>query len=146
MSLSMLMSPGVNEQIVSFNEKDGLLESYYQTLKLEQQRNGIIWALTSMGVVSFNPDSIIRNDKAPVLLLSKVVSSGREYDHTIKSLSFKRGVVQIHYTAVSLTDPMAAKYAYRVKEQDTNWIYTSNRVADLSFLPVPLPGKHTLQP
>lgn len=142
MSLSLLMHPGMNEHLLSFTEKDGLLESYYQTLKLEQQRNGTIWALTSMGVVSFHPDSIILNDKAPVLLLNRIVSADGQYEHTSQHLSFKIGAVQIQYTAVSLTDPSATRYAYRVTEQDSNWVYTNNRVADFSFLP---PGTYTFE-
>lgn len=142
MSLSLLVNPGINEQLISFSEKDGLLESYYQVLKLEQQRNGTIWVLTSMGIVSFHPDSIIQNDKAPVLLLKKIVAAGKDYENTKKEIIFKRGAVQIQYTAVSLTDPVAVRYAYRVKEQDSNWIYTNNRIADFSFLP---PGTYTFE-
>ena len=67
MSLSVLINPGKEEQLITFNEKDGLLSAYYQSLKLEQQRNGTIWGLTSMGMVSFHPDSIAFNNTCPRL-------------------------------------------------------------------------------
>jgi ligand-binding sensor domain-containing protein len=72
MSLSLIIRADGGEQLISFNEKDGLFSSYYQSLKLEQQRDGTAWALTSMGLLSFHPDSIGRNSLPPVLLMDYI--------------------------------------------------------------------------
>ncbi len=145
MSFSVLINPGNDEQLISFNEKDGLQTSYYQTLKLEQQQNGIIWGLTSIGAVSFHPDSIARNNLPPVLLINAVFVNGNESNHSASSspgLSYNHNSLQFNYTAVSLTDPSKIRYAYRLKELDSNWTYTNNRVVDFNFLQ---PGTYTFE-
>jgi ligand-binding sensor domain-containing protein/anti-sigma regulatory factor (Ser/Thr protein kinase) len=145
MSLSVLINPGEEEQLITFNEKDGLLSSYYQSLKLEQQRNGTIWGLTSMGMVSFHPDSITFNTLAPVLLISSVIINGAEEKFSASSaqqFSYRHNSFQFNYTAVSLTDPTKIRYAYRLKELDTNWVYTTNRTVDFNFL---RPGNYTFE-
>ena len=137
MSFSVLINPGADEQLITYNEKDGLLSSYYQTLKLEQQKNGTIWGLTSMGLVSFHPDSISRNDLPPVLLINTIAVSGSTGNFfNIKSpvLSYDHNSIQFHYTAICLTDPSKIRYAYRLKELDSNWVYTNNRNVDFNFL------------
>lgn len=145
MSFSVLVKAGIEEQLISFNEKDGLISSYYQTLKLEQQQNGTIWGLTSMGVVSFHPDSIALNSLPPVLLISRVVTGDSGESITGESaptLSYKNNSLQFHFTAVCLTDPSRIRYAYRLKELDSNWTYTNNRDVEFNFLQ---PGNYTFE-
>jgi len=145
MSYSVLLNPGIEEQLISFNEKDGLISSYYQTLKLEQQRNGTIWGLTSMGIVSFHPDSIALNTLPPVLLISRVVTGGPGDSITgspAPILSYKNNSLHFHFTAVCLTDPSRIRYAYRLKELDSNWTYTNNRDVEFNFLQ---PGNYTFE-
>ncbi|MBK8497011.1 MAG: histidine kinase [Chitinophagaceae bacterium] len=145
MSFSVLLNPGNREQLISFNENDGLISSYYQALKLEQQRNGTIWGLTSMGVVSFHPDSIALNTLPPVLLISRVITGSPGESITGESaptLSYKNNSLQFHYTAISLTDPSKIRYAYRLMELDSNWTYTNNRDVEFNFLQ---PGKYIFE-
>ena len=145
MSISVIMNPGKDEQLISFNEKDGLLAAYYQTLKLEQQRNGTIWGLSSMGAVSFHPDSITINDLPPVLLINHITVSRREENFSAGPaaiFSHRDNSLEFNYTAVSLTDPSKIRYAYRLKELDSNWTYTNNRVVNFNFLQ---PGKYTFE-
>lgn len=145
MSVSMLFDPGAKEHLVTYNEKDGLLSSYYQTLKLEQQENGTIWGLTSMGLFSIHPDSVINNSLPPVLLLNTVNVKGSA-DNFAKqpspSFSYSSNSPEFHFTAISLTDPSKIRYAYRVKESDTAWTYTTNRSVNFNSLP---PGSYTFQ-
>ena len=145
MSLSVLINPGNEEQLISFNEKDGLLSTYYQTLKLEQQQDGTIWGLTSMGIISFHPDSIARNDLPPFLLINGISVNGSKEDLAAKSaatLSYDHNSLQFHFTAICLTEPSRIRYAYRLKESDSNWTYTNNRVVDFNFLQ---PGNYTFE-
>jgi ligand-binding sensor domain-containing protein/anti-sigma regulatory factor (Ser/Thr protein kinase) len=145
MSLSVLINPGKEERLITFNEKDGLLSAYYQSLKLEQQRNGTIWGLTSMGMFSFHPDSITFNTLAPVLLINTVIVNGSEDKFSASSaqqFSYRHNSLQFNYTAVSLTDPIKIRYAYRLKELDSNWVYTTNRTVDFNFL---RPGNYTFE-
>lgn len=145
MSLSVLINTGDEERIINFNEKDGLLSSYYQTLKLEQQQNGTIWGLTSMGVFSFHPDSITLNRFSPVLLINSVLVSGSQKNLSAESsvsLAYNHNSLQFHFTAVSLTDPSKVRYAYRISELDSNWTYTDSRNVDLNFLQ---PGTYTFE-
>ncbi len=145
MSFSVLLNPGKDEQLIVFNEKDGLLDTYYQTLKMEQQHNGTIWGLTSMGAVSFHPDSITLNNLPPVLLINNITIGGTKEDFSGKTtaiFSYRKNSLRFNYTAVSLTDPSKIRYAYRLKELDSSWTYTSNRAVDFNFLPS---GKFTFE-
>jgi ligand-binding sensor domain-containing protein/anti-sigma regulatory factor (Ser/Thr protein kinase) len=145
MSITVLLNPGNNEQLISFNERDGLLSSYYQTLKLEQQQNGTIWVLTSMGMVSFHPDSISRNTMPPVLMMNKITVNDRDSNYANSSpgvLSYNDNSLQFYFTAVCLTDAGKVRYAYRLKGMDSNWIYTNSRIADFNFLQ---PGNYTFE-
>jgi ligand-binding sensor domain-containing protein len=145
MSLSVLLHPGWHEQLISFNEKDGLISSYYQTLKLEQQRDGTIWGLTTMGIFSFHPDSIGRNNLAPALLMDNVSVAGSSDNYANAAghqLSYHNNSIRFQYTAVCLTDPSKVRYAYRIRELDSNWTYSSNRNANFNFL---RPGSYTFE-
>ncbi len=145
MSFSVLLQPGSNEHLISFNENDGLLAAYYQTLKLEEQKNGTIWGLTSMGIFSFHPDSIILNKVPPVLLINTIVVNvmDKKQSHTMAAtLDYNHNSLQFHYTAISLTDPSKIRYAYRLKESDSNWTYTNSRIVDFNFLQ---PGNYTFE-
>ncbi len=145
MSISVLQDPGNKEHLVTFNENDGLFSSYYQTLKLEQEKNGMIWGITSIGAIAFHPDSIGRNNIPPVLLINSISVSGKAINYAAglsASFSFKQNSLQFRYTAVSLSDPGKIRYAYRVKELNTDWTYTTSRSADLNFL---RPGHYTFE-
>lgn len=136
MSLSMIKSS--DDHIINFNEKDGLLSTYYQTLKLEQQKNGTIWGLTTRGIFSFHPDSIDQNNLPPVILFNYVKSK----DNAPVEYSYKNNSIRFQFAAVSLSDPGKIRYAYRLKEADSNWTFTSNQAIDLNSLE---PGKYTFE-
>ena len=147
MSVTLIKNPGAAEQILTFTEKDGLLSTYYQTLKLEQQKNGTIWGLTSMGIFTFHPDSINQNNLPPVLLLDEISVAGNEkiagkQGDGGSEFSYKNNSIRFQYTAVSLSDPSKIRYAYRLKETDSNWTYTSDRNVSLNFLS---PGKYSFE-
>lgn len=145
MSISELIHPEENEQIISFTDRDGLLSSYYQTLKLEQQKNGTIWGLTSMGAFSFHPDSINRNHLAPTLLMERISHNGSDRNYAAAPagfFSYSQHSLQLKFTAVCLTDASAVRYAYRMKGLDSNWIYTTERTANFNFLQ---PGYYTFE-
>jgi ligand-binding sensor domain-containing protein len=145
MSISVLKNNGAGNPLITFNEKDGLLAAYYQTLKLEQQRNGVIWGLTSTGLVSFHPDSINRNNLAPSLFINHVSAGGLYTDFSAQpAASFKYNQNSLHFgfVAVCLTDASKVRYAYRLKELDSNWTYTTSQTVDFMFL---RPGAYTFE-
>lgn len=145
MSVSELINHGEQEHLTSFTDKDGLLSSYYQTLKLEQQKNGLIWGLTSMGVFSFHPDSINRNNLSPILSLNRVGCNGSDsnyLDNNSAIFTYAQNSLEFQFTAVCLTSPSGVRYAYRLKELDSIWIYTNDRSAHFNFLQ---PGHYTFE-
>jgi ligand-binding sensor domain-containing protein/anti-sigma regulatory factor (Ser/Thr protein kinase) len=152
MSLSVIINPGKGEQLISFNENDGLLSTYYQTLKLEQQRNGTIWGLSTTGMFAFHPDSMVRNNVLTVPVIDKLVvndnNPGKTYtitpDEAGMQQAFSSGdnSMQFHFTAVCLTDPSKIRYAYRLLGLDSNWVVTASRKAGFNFLP---PGDYIFE-
>ena len=143
MSVSVLLNAGDHEQLTTYNEKDGLPAAYYQTLKLEQQKDGTIWGLTSNGLFSFHPDSVGNNALPPVLLINEVKVQDSDYVHAQSpSLSFKHNSVQFVFAGVCLSDPSKVKYAYRLIGLDSNWTFTSNRIAQFNGL---APGEYRFE-
>lgn len=145
MSVTELINPGEKEHLTSFTDKDGLLSSYYQTLKLEQQKNGVIWGLTSMGVFSFHPDSINRNSLSPNLFLNRVGCNGSDsnyLDNNSATFTYAQNSLEFQFTAVCLTSPSGVRYAYRLKELDSSWVYTNDRSVHFNFLQ---PGHYTFE-
>jgi ligand-binding sensor domain-containing protein len=145
MSLSVLTNPGPDEYITVFNEKDGLLYSYYEKLKLEKELNGTIWGLTSMGAFSFHPDSIVTNRLEPAPVIESIVLTDKtldEFEGQTIEFPYKNNSLRVNFTAISLSDPSKIRYAYRIKEIDTNWIYTNERNASYNLLPA---GRYTFQ-
>lgn len=151
MSLAMIQQKGVEDVVTMFNEADGLLSTYYQSLKLEQQKNGRVWGISSMGLFSFHPDSIRLNALAPLLALDSVlINAGKGGEKSIKDsrqfallrLDHDANSLRFYFTATSLTDPSKIQYAYRIRSIDSNWIYTKERQARFDLLP---PGKHEIE-
>lgn len=145
MSISVITQQGEAERIITYNENDGLLASYYQTLKLEQESNGRIWGLTTMGTFSFHPDSVSNNKLPPVLQMDSILVKGK--NHIVDpvqsaTFSYTKNSVSFYFTAVSLTDPSKTKYAYRLSGSDTDWVYTSSRILTFNSLQ---PGTYTLE-
>ncbi len=152
MSLSILNNNDKTGRIISFNENDGLLNSYYQTMKLEQQKNGTVWGLTTMGVVSFHPDSLTRNQLPPLVTLDDFTINNNDSASRLffrgsqlkkgMSFSYNENSALFNFTAISLTDPSKIHYAYRIKELDSNWTVTTARNATFNFL---RPGKYVFE-
>ncbi|RYF87448.1 MAG: hypothetical protein EOO03_10635, partial [Chitinophagaceae bacterium] len=144
-NLFCLYSPGKQELLASFSEQDGLLSSYYQSLKLEQQKNGTIWGLTSMGAFSFSPDSIRTNHLPPVLQLQKV--TGTEGNQNLledfnNHFAHFNNSPQFYFTAVSLTDPSRIRYAHRLIGFDSAWSFSNERTVTYRHLP---PGNYRFE-
>lgn len=144
MSISVIQQT-TPEQIITYNENDGLIGSYYQTVKLEQEKKGRIWGLTTMGTFSFHPDSVSNNKQPPVLLINAVHTKGKEYQFYPDATAIFRSdenSVSFHFTAVSLTEPGKIQYAYRLSSTDTSWTFTKNRTVSFNSLQ---PGIYTFE-
>jgi ligand-binding sensor domain-containing protein/two-component sensor histidine kinase len=149
MSLSLLQWANGRFDVTSFNEKDGLLSSYYPSLKLEQQRNGTIWALTTMGFLSFHPANINLNKLPPTLIINKIAATKRNSSEELllnsqlaAELSWSDNNLHFTVGAICLTDPSKVRYAFRLLGADTNWYYTKVRNITYNYL---RPGKYRLQ-
>ncbi len=152
MSLNLLQNDENKERLSSFNEKDGLLNSYYQTMKLEQQKNGSIWGLTTMGIISFHPDSLNSNKLPPLVTLDGLTINDNDAasrvfltGSTLKTgldLSYTENSARFNFTALSLSDPSKIRYSYRLKGLDSNWTMSTTRTANYNFL---RPGKYIFQ-
>jgi ligand-binding sensor domain-containing protein/anti-sigma regulatory factor (Ser/Thr protein kinase) len=130
-SLSLLKDDGGNSFFVNFNEQDGLPEDYYQYLHLAQQADGRIWALNSMNLFSFHPDSVLLNDVPPKLFFNNISleKSGAKTlsANNIGEFAYNENSFSLSFTAVSLSNPYKIKYVYRLMPGDTTWIETSER-------------------
>lgn len=145
MSISLLAMNEAHEKITTFSENDGLLSSYYQTLKLEQQKNGTIWGLSSTGIFSFNPDSIFSNKLPPILFIDSIRVKGinNKSDYNNKPIfAYNQNSIQFYFTAVCLSNSKKIRYAYRLKNINEKWNYSSDRQVNYESLK---PGNYTFE-
>lgn len=136
-----------NGSIINYNYRDGFLAVNYQNLELEMQSNGSLWALTSMGCLSFHPDSIQHNSTVPGIYLKNILVNNMIIaDDPAVNLSsefaYDKNSFRFEYSGISLTDATKLSYSYRLSGIDSTWTSTQNKEVDYKFLN---PGEYTFQ-
>ncbi len=109
----------------------GFLNTSYKYIELMQAENGIIWAASSFGTVSFNPADFNKKEKLPPIFISKVFQNDSIlfFSPTAKtrkySIPYSRDPLTISFNEVSFSNPAAINFQYRLLNLDSTWIYNS---------------------
>ncbi len=96
-------------------------------------RDGSLWFPTIEGAVKIDPGNIKTNTVAPPLVIETLVADNNEFymyvggtkekpgkeDKTTLPAGTKR--IEIHYTALSFTDPDAVRFKYQLEGYDSQW-------------------------
>lgn len=139
-------------RLVNFSEADGFIKPGYYAMKMHQDRKGVIWTGTSLGICSFLPNEILIPASAPGIYLTGIdllkqnnnsINSDSLIlikDQHALSLPYNNNSLNFNYTAVNFSGPDAIQYFYRLKGQDTNWIAAGSR-RSASFYNLPA-GKY----
>lgn len=136
--------------ISNYTVADGFLDRNYQAAKLLQDKNRIIWAITSDGLASFNPVDIEEPGKKPLIVLNTVETRDSIYytnyclsgDQPLR-LSYNKNEISFGFSGIYFSNPPAVKYWYRLKGVDTVWKDNGNsRTVYIEGL---RPGNYLLQ-
>jgi PAS domain S-box-containing protein len=87
-----------------------------------QGRDGRLWFAQPSGLVWLDPNRSITKLPPPPITIETVAADDKNYE-TAPSLTFPAHTssVQINYAAVSLSDPEAIRFRYKLQETDAGW-------------------------
>ena len=93
---------------------------------------------TSSGICSFNPDSTLRSDYVPHIVLSRLRIEGRDVQPSPRTLlpvaadglkelvlTHRDNVFSLQYAALDFNDPQRIQYAYMLEGFDKTWNYVA---------------------
>lgn len=142
---------------VYFDQSNGLLSKEYYVNSCFIDGNNEIYFGGLNGIDVFNPDSLKRESKQPVLvftdfrLFNKSISAKNDstiitkYINRAKriDLEYKQNAISFQYQGVDLIDPNKISYAYKLEGFDEGWTYVDRkREANYTNLH---PGKYTFR-
>jgi signal transduction histidine kinase/ligand-binding sensor domain-containing protein len=84
--------------------------------------DGRLWFALTRGVVSFDPHSSLQKVQPPPITIQSVSADNKEYEAVSPlKLPARTSSVRINYSAVSLSDPEAIRFRYKLQEEDAAW-------------------------
>ncbi len=127
----------------------GFLNTSYKFIELMQSFNGIIWAASSYGTVSFNPADFSKKEKLPPIHITKGIQNDSTLYFSAKTgkkenqISYSRYPLRIEFEEISFSNPTAINYQYRLSNLDSTWIniYSASSVT----LPELAAGDYTFE-
>lgn len=93
-------------------------------------RDGKLWVPTSGGVVVIDPDHIRNDDLLPTVIIEQAIIDRRQVriDRPVAQAA-RKGELEFHYTAASLTMPEKVKFRYKLEGFDDDWVEVGTRRA-----------------
>ena len=128
-----------------FGSADGLEGKARQVRPLPtvlETPDGLLWFLTTGGLVQVDPEHLIRNTVPPTVLVRFIESNGQTYSSPEAKLPVGTRNVHIEYTATSLSAPERVRFRYKLEGMDEGWqdadtrreaFYTNLRPGDYRF-------------
>jgi ligand-binding sensor domain-containing protein/tRNA A-37 threonylcarbamoyl transferase component Bud32 len=111
---------------VAYDKSDGMksveCNGGYQTAGCKT-KDGKLWFPTIKGVVYIDPEKIILNTVQPPVLIQRVLLDG-EAAVPGQTVEIPPGVkrLEIHFTALSFTNPQRVQLKYRLEGYDEQWV------------------------
>ncbi|HET9713324.1 MAG TPA: two-component regulator propeller domain-containing protein, partial [Pyrinomonadaceae bacterium] len=100
--------------------------------------DGRLWVATTNGLVWLDPANAQKHVLQPSLTIQSVSADDKFYESGVP-LTFpaRTGSVEINFAAVSLSNPEAVRFRYRLQEKDKDWheVTTANPVAYRNLSP-----------
>lgn len=97
-----------------------------------------LWVATTNGLVSLDPANAQKKVLQPTLTIQSVSADDKSYESGVP-LTFpaRTGSVEINFSAVSLSNPEAVRFRYRLLEKDKDWheVSTANPIAYRNLSP-----------
>lgn len=137
----IIFKPNNKFEITTITKADGLLSNDIDDIEIIKDT---VWVATKKGLCYFKKDVLAEKAYSKILSLSLkevAVNSNRIYSKNIK-LRYNQNNLDFKIQAISFKNTDNINYYYRLKEVDTTWTETSNRI--ISF-PLLAPGNYTFE-
>jgi signal transduction histidine kinase/ligand-binding sensor domain-containing protein/DNA-binding response OmpR family regulator len=158
---------GTNNGLVKFNpqtrdvrvfrQSDGLPGNQFNYKSALAASNGIFYFGGLEGLVAFNPYQFNKNTFVPPVYITKLTLSNREMDVNTERSPLDKSIIFTHevtfnhdqtnlrfnFVALSYTASKTNRYAYKMDDIDTEWLYTSENQS-ISYAKLP-PGNYTFR-
>lgn len=127
--------------ISKLTKSDGLISNDINDVEIV---NDTVWVATKKGLSFFNKNILDQDLSSKVLSfrLKEVLVNNIIVDNSLDGLKHNQNDIGFRLRAVSIKNSGRIKYQYRLKEMDTVWKFTKNRL--INFLSLP-PGRYTFQ-
>jgi signal transduction histidine kinase/streptogramin lyase len=107
-------------------------------------RNGLLWFVTSDGLVTYNPMNEVRNRIPPPAMITRVQVNGNAMAFTNgMELSHEQNNFGIGFIAISFRDDQEIQYQYRMRGIEEDW-QPNTRATSVMYAALP-PGKYTFE-
>ena len=119
---------------------------YLPTLKVEQSANGMIWVLSSAGIVTYNPNRPAVTDWKPKLNFFDIVYSnkGEQAIPQNRELKYFQNNLAFHLSAPTYIDEKQTRFSYMLEGSgNENWSEPSTNTS-INFVNLS-PGEYTLK-
>ena len=119
---------------------------YLPTLKVEQSANGMIWVLSSAGIVTYNPNRAAVTDWKPKLNFFDIVYSnkGEQAIPQNRELKYFQNNLAFHLSAPTYIDEKQTRFSYMLEGSGhENWSEPSTNTS-INFVNLS-PGDYTLK-
>lgn len=127
-------------KINTITKADGLISNDIDDVEIV---NDTIWVATKKGLCYFKKEFLDTKDASQILSLKlKVVKANKMLIDSESKLKHDQNSLDFTLQAISHRNTEKIEYLYRLKEVDTNWAATTNRI--ISF-PSLSPGSYTFQ-
>ena len=128
------------EQFINYSEKEvGPHVRFSEAASCSSTWGSMLFG-TSNGICSFYPDSTLRSDYVPTIVLSRLSIQGREVQPAPRSpvpvapdglnklvLTHRDNLFSLEYAALDYTAPQQIQYAYIMEGFEKSWNYVGNR-------------------
>ncbi len=113
--------------VTNFDADDGFIAKNFQSLSMNYDGR-LVWACTSSGAVSFQPEELLKHSRHASLRITSVEFPGSAEDP--RSFINQEGnyifpwehhTLSIRFAALYFSNPGAVRYYYRLMPSDTNW-------------------------
>jgi signal transduction histidine kinase len=111
-----------------FGRPEGLAIDDPSSGAIVRTREGRIYIGGSSGVAGFHPDSILKNNVAPAIVITNMNVMGRHYDAQPEvRLSYEQNSVSFEFAALDFTSPEKNEYSYLLEGFDHTWTRSGTR-------------------
>ena len=126
------------ETFINYSEKEVAPHARFSEAASEFTSWGRMLFGTSSGICSFNPDSTLRSNYVPRIVISRLRIEGRDVQPSPRTflpvaadgmkelvLTHRDNVFSLQYAALDFTDPQRIQYAYMMEGLDKTWNYVA---------------------